>query len=387
MFQHLQAAYLFLIVSSALIVAGIIVLLCLKYRHLYVTREKQRLAAKHQDYIAYVLSHLDEKQPLEVPAVPLGKRDLQVLEEKLIEIAERVKGKHREQLTALFEKLGLPELELGRLKQLPGPMRTDAAYKLGAMGYEKATPALFSILEAESDEAGRYIIARAIARCTRSVSDLRVMVEKMVESSPDSPRLLAEVLGDSPLDVLPLLREWINSGDSRLALVAMAGLPAANLDDPLVDSLWKLLEAEEKEVRIQAVRLIVSGERVSADQINVLMASPDWEVRAIVAKAMGAWREADDIPVLQQAMDDQSWWVKYHAARSLVKMGAEGFQALCEVASRTPHKETADLAMQQLQEALHEDRTAGQGMSGSYERDHKLTIYHSYFNRQKERAI
>jgi hypothetical protein len=102
---------------------------------------------------------------------------------------------------------------------------------------------------------------------------------------------------------------------------------------------------------------------------------------------MGAWREADDIPVLQQAMDDQSWWVKYHAARSLVKMGAEGFQALCEVASRTPHKETADLAMQQLQEALHEDRTAGQGMPGSNERDHKLTIYHSYFNRQKERAI
>ncbi|MEJ8544755.1 HEAT repeat domain-containing protein [Brevibacillus borstelensis] len=387
MFQQLQTAYLFLIVSSVLIAAGIIALLCLKCRHLYVTREKQKSAARLQDYIAYVLSHLDDDQPLESPAFQLAKRDVQVLEEKLIEIAERVKGKHREQLTALFEKLGLPELEISRLKQLPGPLRTDAAYKLGAMGHEKATPALLSMLRAENDEAGRYIIARAIARCTRNISDLREMVEAMIKSSHDSPKLLAEVLGDSRLDLLPLLREWIKSGDSRFTLVALASLPATSLDESLIDSLWQLLDAEEKEVRIQAARLVLSDVKSSSEQIHSLMANEDWEVRALAVKAIGTWQDAAKIPVLLKALDDQNWWVKYHAARSLVKVGAEGFQALCEVASRTTHKETADLAMQQLREVLREERLAGQGLSGSDERDHKLTIYDSYFNRQKERVI
>ncbi|USG63405.1 HEAT repeat domain-containing protein [Brevibacillus ruminantium] len=385
MFQHhIEVAYLFLMVASGLIVAGILFLLFLKYRQNYYAKEKQRLSLKYQEYMSYVLAHLDAQQPLELPVGELGKLELLVLGEKLMEIAERVKGKHRLQLAALFEKLGLPEIELNRLKQAPGPLRSHAAYKLGAMGYEKATPELFAALKAEKDEAGRYIIARAIARCTRNVADLRQMIQQMIEQSADSPRLLAEVLADSPLDLQPLLREWINSEDTRLVLIALACLPTT-LDERMMDSLWKGLDSNEKEVRIQSAKLLLGCEGLHSEQIHALLTNPDWEIRALVVKALGSWKDESSVPTLLAAINDQHWWVKYHAARSLVRVGDEGFRALCELASRTTHQETVDLAMQQIQEALREDKlTSKKSVART---DNRLTIYDAYFNRQGERVI
>ena len=384
MFQHIEAAYLFLLVSSVLIVIGVLILLFLKYRQTYLTREKERLHRKHKEYVAYVLAHLDADQPLEMPVGPLEKLDLIVLEELLIEIAERVKGKHRMKVGELFEKLGLPELEISRLQQLPGPMRSDAAYKLGAMGYEKATPALFAAWESEKDEAGRYIIARAIARCTKTMADLRKMVENMIACGADSPRLLAELLQDSPLDLQPLLREWMTSEDHRFVLVSLACLPATAVDEGWTECLWRQVQSVEKEVRIQSAKRLLTVDELAADRIQALLTHPDWEIRALIVKAIGGWQKESYVPELLAAIEDENWWVKYHAARSLVRVGENGFRALCEIAARTTRKETADLALQLIQEALREERSS---LASAKDHSTRRTIYNDTFQRQQQRVI
>lgn len=106
MFQHLQIAYGFICVASALIVSGVVLLLVIKWRNLRMARMKDEARKKQQDYVAYVIAHLDADEELKLPVGPLGKWDLAVLEEQLIELAERVKGKHRERLAELFERLG-----------------------------------------------------------------------------------------------------------------------------------------------------------------------------------------------------------------------------------------------------------------------------------------
>jgi AraC-like DNA-binding protein len=382
MFQHLQIAYGFICVASALIVSGVVLLLVIKWRNLRMARMKDEARKKQQDYVAYVIAHLDADEELKLPVGPLGKWDLAVLEEQLIELAERVKGKHRERLAELFERLGLPEKELARLTRSFGVNRLDAAYKLGAMGCSQAAPALLSVLKTERDEPGRFIIARAIARCARDTADLREMVAHMVALSPESPRLLAEILSESAVDPAPLMREWIEHSDWRLVLVAMAGMPStANRE--LIGSLWKLIGADEKEVRINAAKLLLrTGDWVTPQQVESLIKHPDWEIRSLTAKSIGRWADDSYVPLLSRSIDDENWWVRYNAARSLAKLGDDGFRALCEIASQAKQKEIADLAMQNIQDALR-DESAGSGQAGAAGAKTKHAMYHSYFNTQR----
>jgi HEAT repeat protein len=386
MFHHLQVAIGFIFATSVLILFGLVSVILYKWRNMRIARKRAQFLEKHQDYFAYVMAYLDSNEPLKIPAKSLSKWDLIFLQEQLIELAERVKGGHRERLSILFEQLGLPSREMTRLAKPLSATRIDAAYKLGAMGSGQAVPALFSLLEKERDDSGRFIVARAIVRCARDVGDLREMVTKMVSFSPDSPRLIAELLLESRLDLSPLLKEWLNHSDLRLVHVAVAGL-SHHLDEELAHFLRKLQRSEEKELRIKATKLFLQTNLwVTPAQVESLMADDDWEIRAITAKAIGRWREEAYLSLLVQVMEDSNWWVRRNAARSLLSFGEAGFRALCEIAVHSRKEESVDLAMQTIQEALRYGE-AGYSLEEKRLKKQRLAIYQAYFAARKHQAI
>jgi len=384
MFQHLEVAHGFIMVSSVLILTGIVTLLALKQRNLVITRKKRALREKHADYFAYVMAHLDTDETLKLPADALNKWDLLVLQEELIEMAERVKGAHRARLSVLFQQLGLPVREMNRLTSMLGARRIEAAYKLGAMGCGQAVPALLSLLDREKDEAGRFIIARAIARCARQGEDVRDMAVKMLDTLSASPRLMAELLNEARVDVVPVLKQWLQQDDHRLVLVAMASLPS-QLDQGIANLLWPHLQSSEKEIRIQAAKLLLQGNLwLQPTEKEAFFTHEDWEIRAMAAKAAGRWTEEHLIPSLMKVMEDRNWWVRRNAALSLGLLGEAGFRALCEVAAHSTNEETAHLARQSIQRALRSD---GPAHHQERLRKQRQAIYDSYFALRRHQAM
>ncbi len=386
MFQHLQVAYGFIMCASALIIIGLISLILYKLRNLRIAEKKAHYLKKHRMYIDYVIAHLDADEPLKLPSDPLSKWDLEVLQEQLIEMAERMKGTQRERLSVLFEQLGLPARQMRRLTSRFSAIRIEAAYILGAMGSSQAVPSLFALLEKERDEPGRFVIARAIARCARDLEDLREMINKMAHLSSDSPRLMAEILTESRLELTPLLKECLDHTDSRLVQVAIAGLDN-QVDQEVAGSLWKLLRSQEKELRIQAAKLLLQTNLwVTPEQVKSMFNHQDWEIRAIASKAIGRWGEAAFLPLLIKVMDDSNWWVRRNAANSMIALGDAGYRALCEVAVRSRNDETVHLAKHALQEAMRSDEQVNP-VEANRLRLHRHAIYQSYFAAERHQAI
>lgn len=61
----------------------------------------------------------------------------------------------------------------------------------------------------------------------------------------------------------------------------------------------------------------------------------DWRVRVEVARFLGNFGEADDIPLLQQSLHDGHWWVRYQAARSLASLPFFGYEQLHALGKKT----------------------------------------------------
>ncbi|MEC5211546.1 hypothetical protein RCH06_000076 [Polaromonas sp. CG_9.5] len=79
----------------------------------------------------------------------------------------------------------------------------------------------------------------------------------------------------------------------------------------------------------------------------------DWRVRVEVARFLGDFGEADDIPLLQQSLHDAHWWVRYQAARSLASLPFFGYEQLQALS-----KKTADvLVLKMLSHVLAEQRS------------------------------
>lgn len=58
--------------------------------------------------------------------------------------------------------------------------------------------------------------------------------------------------------------------------------------------------------------------------IYQLAENTHWEVRALIAKALGTIQEDKSIPILADLLCDSEWWVRINAANSLIQQGQKG---------------------------------------------------------------
>lgn len=89
-----------------------------------------------------------------------------------------------------------------------------------------------------------------------------------------------------------------------------------NLD--FVPFLESNLYHENAEIRIRSLKAINEiGIVDDLDTYKVFLNSPIWEERMMLAKLLGAFPLKEVYPYLEQLLQDNNWWVRSNAARSI----------------------------------------------------------------------
>ncbi|MUG64832.1 HEAT repeat domain-containing protein [Paenibacillus campinasensis] len=359
MFSNIALAYGFIYICLAMITAGIILLFCMKIKHNAALRKIEVYTAKHRDYFVYVQMHLHDDVKLQLPPGRLDRIEADVIQAKLMEWIEQLKGEAREKLLLLCREAGFVERDIRSLSSFRKGKRIEAAYRLGGMRASEAVPQLLKLLARTNYGPLAIIIARAIAKSADQPEQIRDMLLQLLASGKPIHALAADILLETRLDSASLLRRFLDDpepGLVKVALVAMWGqaVPSA------VPTLDRLVGSSEKDVRAEAVKLYLSSNPVLKDAtIAQLMNDHEWEVRAACAQALGRLHAAGSIPLLAEALKDDNWHVRNYSAESLALLGEQGFETLCQAAlhGTGPARETALYRIERImaKEGNHEE--------------------------------
>ena len=113
------------------------------------------------------------------------------------------------------------------------------------------------------------------------------------------------------------------------------------------------LEHENAEIRIRALKAIVQiGYIEKMNKYLPFASSPIWEERLMVAKLLGNLPFSDTFPILQKLLQDESWWVRSQAAKTIGggKDGKIRLQSFIETAT-DPY--AIDAAYEVLEKGRH----------------------------------
>lgn len=343
-------------VLSVMTAGGIVLLLALRARHARAAAETARSLSGQRDYFAYLSASIDRPEPLQKPPGPLQPAELAAIRGKLLEWIETIGGPHRHKLTELCRELGLVEAEKQRLSSSQHGVRIDAAYHLGVMRAKDGFEPLLALLERERGSTS-FVVARAAAKCARNADELQRLAEQLVKSHPASLQLIADILASSSLDLIPLYAGLLESENEALTALALTGLTDSSYVPAAYPGLEKLLSSEHKEVRIKASKLLLAAPHLlPSERLTGLMRHPDWEIRAMAAKAAGELRRPHFLGDLRRGLQDDSWWVRQYSARGLSRLGSDGFLLLCEAAANGEGGLSAEIAWEAVRQEL--DRSA-----------------------------
>ncbi|MGG4493691.1 HEAT repeat domain-containing protein [Brevibacillus reuszeri] len=380
----LTTAVLFLYALCVVMIVGLFVLFSLKISNIRAEKKARLCQEKYRDYFVYLQAHGEEEERLKVPHGEVTQNEKQIMQKKLFELMELFTGVHRQKLIWLCEDLGLVELDRKRLNGWRKWTRVDAAYNLGMMRSKEALPDLLKLLENSSYDPTIFIIARSIARCAQDTGDLRELVVLLVRYKKNFHELVVDILSDSPIDTAPLFASFLREKNTDLVKIGLVGFLAQTKPEN-EPALYQLLESEDKDIRIKAVKLLCQDARYLTDQrVKEFMNHKDWEIRAMMAKAVGALGLTEYIPLLKSAVGDSSWWVRHHSAYSLTELAVEGFAALCEILKEERMGNKLQMAHQVIQEELEKGKqqlATSQDVDTQLQYNQKLHLYHKSYRK------
>ncbi|MBO2945165.1 HEAT repeat domain-containing protein [Paenibacillus sp. F411] len=383
MFSNMELAYGFIYVCSGLIAAGIILLFTMKLRHQAEQKQMEAFKEKHRDYFIYLQSHLHDDVQLALPQGRLEPLERRVVEDKLIQWIERLKGESRSKLVSLCQEAGFVEAEKRMLSSLFPGKRVEAAYRLGGMRAAEAVPEMLELLQTMRYGPESIIVARAIAKSADQYEFIRAMLKQLLASGKPVQHLAADMLLETRLESAGLLRRLLQEeelGILKAALAAMWGqaVPA------VVPALGRLAFNGQEDVRAEAVKLYLASNPVLKDDtISQLMSDKEWEVRAVTAKALGRIHAAGSIPLLQAALADDSWHVRHNSAESLSLLGEQGFEALCQAALGAGA--AREIALSRIEQVMGSERST-QAVDQIVAFNKIKLVYESYFGISSKKA-
>ncbi|WP_079914058.1 HEAT repeat domain-containing protein [Paenibacillus sp. 32352] len=351
--EPLQQTASVLYVLGAAIAGGFGILGLLRFRHQSNARQLNEGLAKHQDYFAYLSVQMDEAQALLPPPGSLTRMELRAVQSKLLEWIETIRGPHRDKLTALCRDMGLIDMELRRLNSPWHAVRVEAAYHLGVMRAGECAEALLKLLEREIAESTAFVVGRAAAKCAQRPEELRRLISLLMERHPHAQQLTADILSASSLDPSPLYAEILDTETNPALLkLALTGLSGGSRPCSLA-SLERLLRSEDADVRLQAARLLLRYPQVlPPGRVGELLAHPDGEIRAAAAQAVGEHQLLFYTEPLKASLADPDWRVRYGSAQSLIRLGLDGFEVLCEAARDMQAGPAKDTVWNAIHEAM-----------------------------------
>lgn len=223
----------------------------------------------------------------EVAHPPLSAAETEALGRVLSRFSRELAGEGSFAIATFFEQSGALDRELAALTHRRVWHRATAAFTLGDMASQRATPALLKALE-DTDRNVRAAAARSLGR-----------------------------LG-APEGVVPLLRALVLRKVPHVtaahALLAIGG--------EALPGLQELAKDQDAEIRANAIELIGwIGDASEGPMLGEHLRDPSAEVRAKAARALGRLGAAEAVGQLCTALEDRIAFVRVAVAEALGVVG------------------------------------------------------------------
>ncbi len=341
-----QAGLLILLVVIALLFIGTLILsgYALVMRSINQRRE-QRLAALSERWLEPVLAAVSD--PSRVPEVQklVDEGDAIRFLDFIIEYARRVRGAEKRVLRDLARPF-LPHV-LDRMEARGTEMRAWAIQVLGTLGLPQYEKQVVAALDDPSALVA-MIAARALAR-EETPQYAPAVLARLERFGEWNRMFLASMLAAMGPEVSAELRAGY--ADESIAPGTRAVMAEALLrqGDFLAGDIAARVVRSDQHIDLLAssFRLLAAiGRPEHVDAVRPHCRSDDPVVRSQALRAMGPLGDPGDVPVLLEAMDDESPWPALYAARGVRDAG--GRQTLESMVAEGDQR--ASLARQVLRE-------------------------------------
>jgi HEAT repeat protein len=238
----------------------------------------------------------------------------------LLGYARRLRGDEQD-MVCVMARPYLPRV-LPRLQRGTAESRGNAVLMLARMGMPTYSDAVAGALEDESPVVA-MIAARSLFRPGHEAY-FQAVLEHLPRFTGWSRSFLAGMVAGGGAGAAPLLREILRDPTERPLVRAVASDALRELNDldsvPLV--LHLLADETDRELVAGCLRILKHlGHREHVPAVRMMAASRDPVIRATAVSALGALGGKPEIPLLQEKLDDPSFWVSLEAARGLLALG------------------------------------------------------------------
>ncbi|HEY0946946.1 MAG TPA: HEAT repeat domain-containing protein [Opitutaceae bacterium] len=276
-----------------------------------------------------------------------------ILMDVLLQLLDQTRGRDHERMISLLHDAGALESALDKLEHSRRPsQRLQAAQLLGYFREPKALLGLHRAL-GDRDLAVRLIAARTLL-AHDAIPSLRELLGKLALSESDPPLTLADIFQRLPADVRPEAVALLSDGTIPVAWKRMLAIALGrNRAQEAFEPLCALAEAPAPRLRAAAwVALRDLGDPHAAALLPRGFCDPVADVRVVACRCAAVVGGPESIPLLVGLLQDEDWWVRYHAASALCDLGPEGQAALETVTARAAPDDVGTLVCRERRQEV-----------------------------------
>ncbi len=253
--------------------------------------------------------------------------DSEAVEELLLELIQKVKGPLRDQITGIFESVGIVDRRITHLNAWRAWRRAAAADKLGRMGSRKAIVPLLRLLN-DPEPSVRLVAVEAIG-AVRDPGTLKFLLERLGKEAPHAKWRVARAIVGFGEEAVDELLEILQDPDSPSHAHAASLL--GEIRSQRARTALENLSRHSKEVSSRVAALTGLGRLGDPRSLPIVLLSlesQNSEERKSAAEALGRLGDANAVQALSGSLADNDWWVRVKAAEALALLGENGVKAL-----------------------------------------------------------
>lgn len=327
-----------LVSSAASALAAVILILLILHRDL-ANRRMVALNADRERYVALLKAGAGN-----LPGEHLVADD--VLTDLGVELLEMVRGADKARFATRAQRLGIADRLHARLRRGSVRTRILAAVALANLADERTNEALKLALH-DGNPLVRLAAALSLA-ATGHAPPAREVMKCLLEGRDELPSLAITLLEDMARTDVEDVRSMLLDPNIAAPIKAAASNALARGDDfaaiPTIVSLAIAADPYTDELVPYLDALAEIEHPAGAPAILHCLNSPSPKARAAAARAAGRIIVEEALDRLTELLGDPDWWVRFHAARALLRFGPRGESRLAEQ-SKEPARETAALTL------------------------------------------
>lgn len=328
--QHLYMAAILFGISTVCIVTAIYTFLYIKKkRFLYRSKLNEELEIWIGVYIAE-----DDGTTTDIPPIiskNLNKNDFRdFIIDKLINIKKNIDGSGAAIINELYEKLGLVNDSLQKMKSLIWYKRAKGIYELYMMDQHSVFPEIVKY----TNSSNIYVRREAqTAVIDFSGFDGLAFLDTLTYPLYEWQQVkLLEQLKTVNLIEMPNIRSWIESSNNYVAIFALK-LAEIYQQFHTHDVVVKSLQHSNDKVRFHAIRTLgnIYEENVTAEILSNQYKLENTKNKKEILEQLTNIGTEKDIPFLLDKLKEEDDLLKLQAARGIAKTAPEGMNMLLDI--------------------------------------------------------